>query len=96
MPQFEVLSISEARANSVTGKQAQLLQEYISYVESVPSGQAGKLVAGPGETTNALRRRLGKAAKAVGKRLKITRADKVVFFWADDTGRRRGPRPRAT
>ncbi len=92
MPTFSTLPIGEARARSATGKRAALLQEYVGYIERVAPGEAGKLEAGEGETTQAIRRRLNAAAGALGKRLEFRRADSAVYFWSSD-GRRRG-RPR--
>jgi hypothetical protein len=53
MPRFEVLPINEAQASSATGKRAQILREYMSYIEQVPAGQAGRHTrTGPGSATN--------------------------------------------
>ncbi len=92
MPTFSTLPIGEARARSATGKRAALLQEYVGYIERVAPGEAGKLEAGEGETTQAIRRRLNTAAEALGKRLGFRRTDGAVYFWPSE-GRRRG-RPR--
>lgn len=92
MPAFSTLPIGEARARSATGKRAALLQEYVGYIERVAPGEAGKLEAGAGETTQAIRRRLNAAATALGKRLEFRRTEDTVYFWLSD-GRRRG-RPR--
>ena len=92
MPTFSTLPIGEARARSATGKRAALLQEYVGYIERVAPGEAGKLEAGEGETTQAVRRRLDAAATALGKKLEFRRMDNAVYFWLSD-GRRRG-RPR--
>ncbi|MEX2430489.1 MAG: hypothetical protein WD645_01045 [Dehalococcoidia bacterium] len=96
MPKFEVLPINEAQANSATGKRAQILREYMGYIEQVPLGQAGRLQAGPGETISAVRRRLGAAAKALGKSLIIRRTNDQVYFWIEgqDGRKRRGRRPK--
>ena len=69
-----------------------MLQEYVGYIERVAPGEAGKLEAGEGEATQAIRRRLNAAATALGKNLEYRRTDTVVYFWPSD-GRRRG-RPR--
>ena len=96
MPTFDVLTLGEAQSSSVTGKQAQVLREYMGYIERVPDGHAGKLRSSSGETTNAVRRRLGSAAKALGKTLTIRKAGDAVYFWVEiGNGRRRGRRPRA-
>ena len=93
MPTFALLTIPEAQARSATGKRAQLLHEYMDYLQRVPTGQAGQLQAGAGETTNAVRRRLGAAAKATGKTLVMRRSDDTVYFWVQPgNGRRRRTR----
>ena len=92
MPTFSTLPIGEARARAATGKRAALLQEYVGYIQRVTAGEAGKLEAGEGETTQAIRRRLNTAAKALGKQLEFRRTENAVYFWSSD-GRRRG-RPR--
>ena len=43
MPTFDVLPISEAQTSSATGKRAQIIREYIAYIERVPIGHAGSL-----------------------------------------------------
>ena len=63
MPKFELVSLADAEINSATGKRAQIIREYIGYIDRLSEGQAGKLVAAEGETTGAVRRRLGAAAK---------------------------------
>ena len=92
MPTFSTLPVAEARARSASGVRAALLQEYIGYIERIGPGEAGKLEAGEGETTQAIRRRISAAAEALGRRLDFRRTDSAVYFWAAD-GRRRG-RPR--
>ena len=92
MPTFSIVSLSEAREGSASGKRAELLQEYIGYIQRVPLGEAGVLEPGEGETPQAIRRRLNAAAGTLGKRLDIRRSGRTVYFWASE-GRRRG-RPR--
>ncbi len=92
MPTFGTLPIGEARAKSATGKRAALLQEYVGYIQSVGSGEAGMLEPGEGETPLAVRRRLTAAAEVLGKDLEVRRTAGAVYFWAAE-GRRRG-RPR--
>ena len=92
MPTFGILSISEARAKSATGKRAALLQVYVGYIERVASGEAGMLEAGEGETTLGIRRRLTAAAEALGKNLEIRRSASAVYFWASASRRRGRPR----
>ena len=95
MPQFSNVSVGEAQAKSATGKRAVLLREYMGYIDRLQPGGAGSLRIGPGETTQAVRRRLGAAAKATGKSLAIRRTEDTIFFWvAQGDGRRRRGRPR--
>ena len=57
MPKFDIVPIEEVRAKSASGgKRAQILQEYRGYIDLLTKGQAGRLVAGAGETTATLRR----------------------------------------
>ena len=92
MPTFSTLPIGEARAKTATGKRAELLQEYVAYIQGVASGEAGVLEPGEGETTQAVRRRLTAAAQTLGKELEVRRSASAVYFWASQ-GQRRG-RPR--
>ena len=41
MPTFSIVSLGEAREGSASGKRAELLQEYIGYIQRVPHGEAG-------------------------------------------------------
>ena len=92
MPTFSIVLATEARASAATGKRAELLQEYIGYIQRVSAGEAGLLTVAEGETTQAVRRRLNAAAEALGKNLEIRRTANAVYFWSSE-GRRRG-RPR--
>ena len=95
MPKLDVIPVEEARAKSASrGKRAQILQQYLDYINQLESGQAGRLVSGAGETTATVRRRLGDAARAAGHKLTIRRAGDEVYFWVErrrsGNGRRRG------
>ena len=57
------------------------LKQYQGYVKKVASGQTGRLTPDKGETTAAVRRRLGAAAKALGVQLTVKRVGDRVFFW---------------
>ena len=96
MPQLDILPIEEAQMNSATGKRAQIMREYVSYIEQIPAGQAGKLSPGQGETLSAIRRRLGAAAKQLGQQIVIKRTDDDVYFWLAGAAapRRRGRPPK--
>ena len=92
MPNFEVMPLSEAMLRSSTGRRAQIIQEYLAYIEKLEPGRAGKLQLAEGETVAAIRRRLGAAAKLFGKPVTIKRVGDEVFFWLkkeEQTTRRR-------
>ena len=99
MPKLKIVPIEEARAktaseSAIVRKRAQILAEYRGYIDQLKGGEAGKLVAGVGETTATVRRRIGAAARAAGKNLTIKRAGDEVYFWAVErrraaNGRRR-------
>ena len=82
MPTFEIMSAMEAQVEmALMGRRGNVLREYIGYIEQVGSEHAGKLTAQEGETTAAVRRRLGAAAQLLGKTLTVTRDGQVVYFW---------------
>lgn len=92
MPTFDIVSVGEAKSRSASGKRAELLQEYIGYIQRVAPGEAGRLTVSEGETTQAIRRRLGAAAEALGTSLDIRRTANVVYFWGAERRRRGRPR----
>lgn len=87
MPTFEIMSAKEAQLEiSLSGSRGEVLREYIGYIEQVGTDHAGtdhagKLTAQEGETTAAVRRRLGAAAQILGKTLVVTRDERAVYFW---------------
>ena len=99
MPKLDIVPMEEAKVKTTSesasvGKRAQILQEYRGYIDHLKSGEAGRLVAGAGETTATVRRRIGAAARAAGHKLTIRRAGDEVYFWAVErhksaNGRRR-------
>lgn len=89
MPTFESMPRGAAELQSVAGPRAALMREYVGYIERVPVGEAGRLSAGPGESLAAIRRRLGAAARYLGKDITIRRTEDAVFFWHGVVRRRR-------
>ena len=87
MPTFELIPRGDALLRSATGKRAQIMKEYVGYIEQLKDGQAEKLRATDGETVAAVRRRLGAAAKLIGKDLVIKRSGDEVFFWDQSKAR---------
>ena len=94
MPQFELVSREEAQARTASpGRRAQVVQEYLDYISQLQEGQSGKLQPSQGETVATVRRRLGAAVKVSGKNVTIKRTGDEIYFWVQQTPRRRGRRP---
>ena len=81
MPKFELVPQVDAERISATGRRAEIMREYLGYVEQLGADQAGKLQATEGETPGAVRKRLGAAARLSGKDIVIKRAGEDVYFW---------------
>ena len=86
MPVFELLSKQDARLALMTGKRAEQLKEYVGYIKQRQPDQVGKLTAGEGESTAAIRRRLGAAAEILGRSLEVNRQGNDVYFWEEGDG----------
>ena len=99
MPTLEIVSLQDAKRDlSLTGKRGAIVRQYMDYISQLEAGQAGKLTPDEGETTAAVRRRLGAAAELLGKKLVVNRQGNTVFFWEEGEGptpRRRGRRRRS-
>ena len=94
MPTLEVVSLHDAqRELSLTGKRGAIMRQYMDYIGQLETGQAGKLTPDAGETTAAVRRRLGAAADLLGKKLVVKRQGDDVFFWEETSAS--APRRRA-
>ncbi len=99
MPKLDIVPIEEARGKTTSEsaavrKRAQILEEYGGYIDQLTKGQAGRLVAGAGETTATVRRRIGAAARAAGHKLTIRRAGDEVYFWVERRRAAKGRRRR--
>ena len=94
MPTFDLVPRNEAELKTASGKRAMIINEYIEYLNQLQDGQAGRLQPVEGEGIMTVRRRIGAAAKAVGKDLVIKRSGDTIYFWAADAPRRRRGRPR--
>ena len=91
MPSFERVPLAEAKMRTASGKRAQIIQEYVVYIEQLGRGEAGRLQASEGESLAAVRRRLGAAAKASGRNVAMKRAGAELYFWVERRGSRRKP-----
>ena len=91
MPVFKLLSLDEARMKTASGRRAQVLREYLGYIQSIGRDEAGHLEVEAGESIAAVRRRLGAAARLAGMDLKMKRAGEEIYFWVGKArrGRRR-------
>ena len=68
MVKFERMSQTRAEMDSATGKRAEIMVEYLGYLNQLKDGEAGMLtVSSSDESATALRRRIGKAAQAAGE-----------------------------
>lgn len=83
MPKFEIITKDEAKAKSrFGGRNGQVVAMYMFFIEQLKDGKAGRLKPSEGETIQAVRRRLGKAAKLAGKELTIRRVHDEIYFWS--------------
>lgn len=97
LPKFELISQDEAQAKSkFGGRSGQVLAMYMFFIEQLREGRAGRLKPGEGETIQAVRRRLGKAAKMAGKDLTIRRVHEEIYFWlgSDESAKQPKRKPR--
>ena len=95
MPIFDRVPLGEARTKTASGKRAQVIAEYVSYIEQLGADEAGRLQAAEGEPITTVRRRLGAAARQLEKKLTIRRTGDEVYFWAEEPHRRGRGRPKA-
>ncbi len=95
MPKFDRVPLGEARTKTASGKRAQIIAEYVRYIEQLGDGEAGRLQAAEGEPITTVRRRLGAAARQLEKSLTIRRTGDEIYFWAEETRRRGRGRPKA-
>jgi len=73
---------------TTSGKRAQIIAEYVRYIEQLGDGDAGRLQAASGEPITTVRRRLGAAARQLERNLTIRRTGDEIYFWAEETRRR--------
>ena len=79
---------------TASGKRAQVIAEYVRYIEQLGAGEAGQLQAAEGEKLSTVRRRLGDAGRQLERKLTIRRTGDDIYFWAEETRRRGRGRPR--
>ena len=94
MPKFDRVPLAEAKMNTASGKRAQIIAEYVRYIEQLGDGEAGRLQAAEGEPITTVRRRLGAAARQLEKKIAIRRTGDDIYFWAEESRRRGRGRPK--
>ena len=84
MPKFEIVQRDDAvRKTATSGKRGQVLALYLFFIDQLKEGKAGKLQPAEGESVQAVRGRLGAAAKISGKQITIKKFGDEVYFWLD-------------
>ncbi len=94
MPIFDRVPLGEAKMKTASGKRALIIAEYVHYIEELGDGEAGRLQAAEGEPITTVRRRLGAAARQLERNLTIRRTGDEIYFWTEETRRRRRGRPK--
>jgi hypothetical protein len=95
MPEFTTVSVQEAMIRTIPGRQGRYMNEYVDYIQQLPSEQAGKLHVLEQENPLTIRRRLVGAAKALGITLTIKRSGQDIYFWREDGGEEQPRRKRS-
>jgi hypothetical protein len=65
MPEFTTVSVQEAQLRTIPGRQGSYMNEYVDYIQQLPTGQAGKLHVLEHENPLTIRRRLVAAGRAL-------------------------------
>jgi len=82
MPDFEVVSLDQARLKTANGRQGKIVKQYSGYIERLVEGQAGRLKVAEDEIVTTIRRRLVTTARLMGKELVIKRSGDELYFWS--------------
>jgi hypothetical protein len=99
MAEFGTISVKEAQLRTISGRQGKFINEYASYIQKLPPGQAGWLRLEENEKHFTIKRRLTQAAQALDTQLIIKRSGDTLYFWKENEAEeqprpRRGRRPR--
>jgi hypothetical protein len=95
MPEFTTVSVTEAKLRTIPGRQKTFMNEYATYIQQLPTGQAGKLRIGEQEKPATVRRQLMSTAQALGIPLIIKRSGNDLYFWKEDQGEEQPRRKRS-
>ena len=85
---------SREEKSGTGGKRGAIILQYQKYLDSLGPGEAGELKPTVGETTNALSRRLRKAAGLTSHQVTIKKVGDGLLFWVEDGRKRRGRPPK--
>src|ERR671919_1183082 len=96
MPDFAIISLQEARLRTLSGRQAQYINQYATYLQQLGEGQAGKLHVYEDEKPLTIRRRLTVTAQMLGISLTIKRSGEDIYFWSKGREEAAQPRRRPT
>jgi hypothetical protein len=86
MPEFTTVSVTEAKLQTLSGRQKTFMHEYANYIQQLPNGQAGRLRIGESEKHATVRRRLVVAANALNIPVIIKRSGNELYFWRENGG----------
>jgi hypothetical protein len=85
MPDFETVSVQEAKLRTTSGYRGQYVQEYAGYIQQLSPGMAGKLHPKEDEKLTTIRRRLVVTAQTLDATLVIKRSGEDVYFWTESS-----------
>jgi hypothetical protein len=94
MPDFQIVSIADAKLQTSSGRRGEFIHEYAGYIQQLSHGKAGMLHPGEDEKPLTIRRRLVVAAQTLGITLIIKRSGEDIYFWQEDGGEEQPPRKR--
>jgi hypothetical protein len=95
MPDFEIVSLQDAKLKTLSGRQRTYINEYAGYIQQLSHGKAGKLHPKEDEKLTTIRRRLVVTAQTLEAKLIIRRSGDDMYFWRED-GAEEQPRRRPT
>jgi hypothetical protein len=93
MPDFAIVSLQDAKVQTIPVRQRTYMNEYAGYIQQLSAGKAGKLHPKEDEKLTTIRHRLVVAAQTLGITLVIKRSGEDIYFWSEGRGEAQ-PRPR--
>jgi hypothetical protein len=93
MPDFEIVSLQDAKLKTLSGRQRTYINEYAGYIQQLSPGEAGKLHVCENEKPTTIRRRLTVTTQMLGINLTIKRSGADIYFWTAELEEAQ-PKPR--